>query len=56
MKNKLSLAAVLSMVAVRRFNEGRVPSEATQRAWAMGAVVVSWALAIVFASLAAARG
>ncbi len=48
--------AVLSVVAVRRFNEGRVPSEATQRAWAFGAVVISWLVAIAFASLATARG
>jgi hypothetical protein len=38
--------AVLSTVAVRRFNEGRLPSEAKQRAWAFGAVVVAWAVAL----------
>ena len=43
--------ATFSMRAVRRFNEGRIPDEATQRAWAFGAVVVAWGLAIAFGSV-----
>lgn len=31
--------------AVKRFNEGRVPPEGTQRAWAMAAVVAAFAIA-----------
>jgi hypothetical protein len=47
----VALDATFSMRAVRRFNEGRIPDEATQRAWAFGAVVVAWALALAFGSL-----
>jgi hypothetical protein len=45
------LDALFAPVAVRRYNEGRVPSEETQRKWALGAVVVSYAIAIAVAFL-----
>jgi hypothetical protein len=41
------LDALLSPLAVRRYNEGRVPSDETQRKWALGAVVASYLIAIV---------
>jgi hypothetical protein len=46
----VGIDAVLSIVAVRRFNEGRMPSEGRQRAWAFGAVVLAWGLAIALGS------
>ena len=49
----VALDAVLSVLAVRRFNEGRVPTEAAQRAWAFAAVVIAWGMAIAFGN---ARG
>lgn len=41
--------AVGSFFAVRRFNQKRVPSEAVQRQWAMGAVIAAYGLAWLFA-------
>jgi Putative prokaryotic signal transducing protein len=43
--------ALFAPAAVRRFNEGRVPSEEMQRKWALGAVAVSYAVAIVVSFL-----
>jgi hypothetical protein len=43
------LDALLSPLAVRRYNEGRVPSDETQRKWALGAVVASYVVAIAVA-------
>ena len=43
------LDAVGAFLAVRRFNDKRVPSDAVQRQWAMGAVVAAYALAWVLA-------
>lgn len=39
--------AVFAPLAVRRANAGEVPSDARQRAWAIGAVVLAWVLAPV---------
>lgn len=41
--------AVGSFVAVRRFNQKRVPPDAVQRQWAMGAVIAAYGLAWLFA-------
>jgi hypothetical protein len=43
------LDAVGAFLAVRRFNQKRVPPEAVQRQWAMGAVVAAYGLAWVLA-------
>jgi hypothetical protein len=40
--------ALLAPIAVRRFNEGRVPSDETQRKWALGVVALSYAIALLF--------
>lgn len=40
------LDALLSPHAVRRYNEGRVPSDETQRRWALAAVLASYIVAI----------
>jgi hypothetical protein len=45
------LDATFAPAAVRRYNEGRVPSEETQRKWALGAVVASYAIAIALSFL-----
>ena len=45
------LDALLSPHAVRRYNEGRVPSDETQRKWALGAVVASYVIAVAAAFL-----
>ena len=41
--------AVGAFLAVRRFNDKRVPPDAVQRQWAMGAVVAAYALAWLLA-------
>lgn len=43
----VALDFLLSPLAVRRFNAGRVPAEMTQRAWALGAVVAAIAAALL---------
>jgi hypothetical protein len=43
------LDAVGAFLAVRRFNAKRVPSDAVQRQWAMGAVVAAYGLAWLLA-------
>ena len=37
---------IFSVIAVRRFNEGRVPSETKLRAWALGAGLTAVVVAI----------
>jgi len=45
----VAVDVALSSLAVRRFNEGRVPAEATQRSWALAAVGAAFVLAWVSA-------